>query len=65
MSPYRTIHLAICTILCIALMSGSVFAADEPERPVIEPKARQVLAIAGDYFKSADRFTVTMETTMD
>ena len=65
MRPYRMIHLAICIILGIALMTGSVFAADQPEGPVIEPKVRQVLAVAGDYLKSADRFTVTMETTMD
>ena len=58
----RTVPLALSLSLLVCTAS---WGASKQKGPVIEPKARQVLQQVGDFMKSAERFTFTMEATRE
>jgi hypothetical protein len=51
--------------LSLSLFAGTAWGASSHKGPVIEPRARQVLQQVGDFMKSAERFTFTMEATRE
>jgi hypothetical protein len=52
-------------VLFLGILAAPAWGASEKKDPVIEPRARQVLQQAGDFMKSAQNFTFTMETVRE
>lgn len=60
----RVIKVAV-PMLLLSILAVPAWGASEEKSPVIEPRAREVLQQAGDFMRSAQNFTFTMETTRE
>ena len=65
MHPNTRLIRLIIPVLFLGLLAAPVWAASQTKEPVLEPRARQVLQHAGDFMKSAQNFTFTMETVRE
>jgi len=52
-------------VLSLGILAAPAWGASKKKGPVIEPRARQVLQQTGDFMKSAQNFTFTMETVRE
>jgi hypothetical protein len=60
----KTIKL-LSLVLFLGMSAAPAWSASKKKDPVLEPRARQVLQQAGDFMKSAQRFTFTMEAVRE
>jgi hypothetical protein len=61
----RSIRIVPLALSLSLLVCTAAWGASKQKGPVIEPKARQVLQQVGDFMKSAERFTFSMEATRE
>jgi len=52
-------------VLSLGILAAPAWGGSKKKGPMIEPRARQVLQQAGDFMKSAQGFTFTMETVRE
>jgi len=60
----RSIKLFVL-VLSLGILAAPAWGASKKKGPVIEPRARQVLQQAGDFMKTAQTFTFSMETVRE
>lgn len=64
MYPKTRLTRLTIQVLLVGILTVPAWGASK-KGPVIEPRARQVLQQAGDFMKSAQSFTFTMETVRE
>ena len=65
MYPNTRLTRLTIQVLLVGILTVPAWGASKKKGPVIEPRARQVLQQAGDFMKSAQSFTFTMETVRE
>ena len=65
MHPKTRVTQLSVVVLLLGIMAVPAWGASGEKGPVIEPRARQVLQRAGDFMRSAQSFTFSMETTRE